>query len=103
MLKLCDPTYGSKFEQVLKKEKDKLAKAKKPLREKFNKRGKTEKDREEWYGPEITKLSAELTNQVFPVLYDFLKNKDRADAFTRWVFQYASSRQTLSAKFVIAK
>ena len=103
LIKLCDTSYGAKFESVLKKEKEKLIKAKKPLREKFNKRGKTAKDRDEWYGPEITKLSGELTNQVFPILYDFLKDKKRADEFTRWVYQYASSRQSLSAKFVIAK
>ena len=105
ILKLCEPngSFGMKFEAELKKAKIKLGKEKKPLREKFIKRGKTAKDRDEWYEPEITKLSAELTNTVFPLLYKFLSDKDKADAFTRWVFQYASSRQINSAKYVIAK
>ena len=105
ILKLCEPqgTFGSKFESELTKAKAKLLKEKKPLREKFNKRGKTDKDREEWYEPAITKLSAELTNTIFPLLQKFLSDKDKADAFTRWVFQYASSRQINSAKYVIAK
>jgi len=105
ILKLCEPNgnFGTKFETELKKAKIKLAKEKKPLREKFIKRGKTSKDRDEWYEPEITKLSAELTNTIFPLLYKFLSNKDKADAFTRWIFQYASSRQINSAKYVIAK
>jgi hypothetical protein len=106
ILKLCDTkstSFGTKFENTLQKAKDNFSKKKKPLREMFIKRGKTNKDRDEWYEPSITKLSAEITNTVFPLLYDFLSDKNRADSFTRWVFQYATSRQINSSKFVIAK
>lgn len=106
ILKLSGGTsnFATKFSSKLTTSKAAFLKGKKPLRDKFIKRGKTEKDRKEWYEPEIAKLSAEqVTNVVMPILFDFLADKNRAEAFTRWVFQYATSRQINSSKFVIAK
>jgi len=108
ILKLCatdvKDDYSKLFSSKLKTAKDNFAKEKKPLRDKFIKRGKSEKDRKDWYDPGVAQLSAELvTNVVMPILFDFLSDNDRADSFTRWVYQYATSRQINSSKFVIAK
>ena len=95
--------HATKFSAKLTKAKAEFLKAKKPIRDKYIKRGKREADRKE-YDKQIAQLSAELvTNPVMPILFDFLSNKARAEAFTRWVFQYCTSRQINSSKFVIAK
>jgi hypothetical protein len=95
--------HAIKFSAKLTKAKAEFLKAKKPIREKYVKMGKRESDRKE-YDRKIAQLSAELvTNMVMPILFDFLSNKARAQEFTRWIFQYCTSRQINSSKFVIAK
>ena len=108
ILNLCDPKrgrFGTLFKSKLDRASTNFKKAKKPFREKYEADGSPSKGpiRDE-YDKQVGQLSAELvTNVVMPYLIKFLSNDERANAFTRWVFQYATSRQKNSSRFVIAK
>jgi hypothetical protein len=108
ILNLCDPKrgrFGTLFKNKLDTATTNFQKQKKPIREKYEKDGapKNGPIREE-YDRQVGQLSAELvTNVVMPYLIKFLSDDERASSFTRWVFQYATSRQKNSSKYVIAK
>jgi hypothetical protein len=62
-----------------------------------------EKDRKQ-YDEKREKASAKVTNEVNPVLINWLnKNKQNADLFIRNVYTYATARSTNSSKYVLAK
>ena len=62
-----------------------------------------EKDRVQ-YDEKREKASAKVTNEVNPILIDWLnKNRQNADLFIRNVYTYATARSTNSSKYVIAK
>jgi hypothetical protein len=108
ILNLCDPKrgrFGTLFVNKLEKAKFEFNKQRNPVRKVYEDAGAPSSGpiREE-YDKQVGELSATLvTNKVMPYLIKFLKDPKRAEAFARWVWTYATSRQTLSSKFVIAK
>jgi hypothetical protein len=108
ILNLCDPKrgrFGTLFKNKLDRATTNFKNQKVPIRKKYEEDGAPSKGpiREE-YDKQVGQLSAELvTNVIMPYLIKFLSNDERAAAFTRWVFAYATSRQKNSSKFVIAK
>jgi hypothetical protein len=100
IFRLVDTTFASKFEKSLNDSMKQFRNDKKFYRQQLDKKIIDRKE----YDFEVGALSAiDVTNNVIPLIIDWLKNKKHADDFVRVVYQYATSRSEDSAKFVIAK
>jgi hypothetical protein len=98
IVKNIDSRFYERWTKTFEKANQKFKNEKKYLDKELK-----EKDRKQ-YENKREIASAELTNEVNPLLIDWLKkDKTKANQFVRGLYTYATARSNNSAKYVIAK